>query len=68
VPNRIIPVENECPNCLQYFWEDVEVADETPVDLADAVCPHCGHVEPSASFVEYDDDVWRKPGANPDFP
>ena len=68
MPNRIIPIEMECPSCLKRFWEDVEVADETPVDPTDATCPHCGHVEPSVSFVLYDDDVWRKPGTNPAFP
>jgi hypothetical protein len=68
VPNRIIPVEIECPRCLKGFWQGVEVADETPVDPVEAICPHCGKVEPLASFVEYADDVWRKPGADPAFP
>ena len=66
--NRVVSEEMECPRCLRRYWEDVEVADETPVPPGESTCPHCGHLEPAHSFVMYSDDIWRKPGANPAYP
>jgi hypothetical protein len=60
----------ECPHCHTQWEETIEIKDdpdtwpETVNGRDTSVCPKCSHAEAVEVFVEYDDDVWRVPGAD----